>query len=237
MILLIDNYDSFAHNLARYLRQLEVTVQVVRNDRVTLHEITALAPQAIVISPGPCTPNESGICLELVRHCFQTTPILGVCLGHQTICQALGGKIGRTLPRHGQTSWIHHQGHALFSKTPNPFPAGRYHSLMMEPDSVPDSLEVIATTEDGMVMGVSHRQHAVYGLQFHPESILTPCGYRLLGNFLNLASIPCNEKRIENLSRDLAIQSKEMPTAINKAELAGSRTNHSHPFLGVKYPT
>lgn len=237
MILLIDNYDSFAHNLARYLRQLNTSVHVVRNDHITIDEVTALAPQAIVISPGPCTPDESGICLDLVRRFYQTTPILGVCLGHQTICQAMGGKIDRTPPRHGQASLIHHDDHPLFSKISSPFPAGRYHSLMMEPASVPDSLQVIAQTAEGLVMAVSHRQYPVYGVQFHPESILTPCGYRLLGNFLRLASMDSDEQRIESLSEDLATQSKEAPSVLTKPELPDPRAYQSHPFLGIKYPT
>lgn len=237
MILLIDNYDSFAHNLGRYLRQLETEVHVVRNDRITIDQIASLEPQAIVISPGPCTPDESGICLDLVRQFFQTTPILGVCLGHQTICQALGGKIGRTAPCHGQTSMIHHQGHALFEKISSPFPAGRYHSLLMEPQSVPRSLEIIAKTTEGLVMGVSHREYPVYGVQFHPESILTPCGYRLLGNFLKLSSLNYPEKRIEILSEDLASQSNQMHSVTNQPELPDSRANDLHPFWGIKYPT
>ena len=190
MILMIDNYDSFTWNLVQYLGELGAEVQVVRNDELAVGEIERLAPERIVISPGPCTPNEAGVSLEVVRRLAGRVPILGVCLGHQCIGQALGGRIVRARKvMHGKTSLIHHTGTGVFSGLANPFQATRYHSLVIEQASCPDSLELTAWTrnEDGTVdeiMGVRHREFALEGVQFHPESILTEHGHELLANFL-----------------------------------------------------
>ncbi len=194
MILLIDNYDSFAHNLARYLRQLGSEVQVLRNDEWSVAQIEASSPGAIVISPGPCTPDEAGICLELVKHLHPSIPMLGVCLGHQVICQALGGRIVRHSPCHGRVSKITHRGHPLFDLIPSPFAAGRYHSLVARHEDLPDLLDVLALSEhEETVMAAGHRHSRLFGVQFHPESVLTEFGYRLLANFLDLAGIGYNE--------------------------------------------
>ena len=186
MILLIDNYDSFVHNLARYTRELGGEPLVRRNDAVTLDEIAELAPSHIIISPGPCSPNEAGISTEVVRRFGASTPILGVCLGHQCIGAAYGGRIvraGRVM--HGKTSRIHHDGTGIFEGLPSPFVATRYHSLVIEPASLPGELRVLATSEDGEIMAVEHREHPVTGVQFHPESALTEHGYRMLDRFLH----------------------------------------------------
>lgn len=194
MILLIDNYDSFAHNLARYLRQLGGDVLVIRNDEWSVAQIGASRPSAIVMSPGPCTPDEAGICLELVTAFHASIPMLGVCLGHQAICQALGGKIERNRPVHGRASKVHHAGHPLFDAIPSPFAAGRYHSLVAPAGSLPEGMEVLAwSEEERIVMAVGHRDCPLFGVQFHPESVLTEGGYRLLANFLELAGIGYNE--------------------------------------------
>jgi anthranilate synthase/aminodeoxychorismate synthase-like glutamine amidotransferase len=186
MILLIDNYDSFVYNLARYVRELGGTPLVRRHDVITVDEIAGLGPSHIIISPGPCSPNEAGISTEVVRRLGPRIPILGVCLGHQCIGAAYGGKILRAgHPMHGKTSRIHHSGSGLFSGLPSPFIATRYHSLVIAPGAVPPALEVTATSEDGEIMAVRHRAHPVYGLQFHPESVLTEHGYRLLDHFLH----------------------------------------------------
>jgi anthranilate synthase/aminodeoxychorismate synthase-like glutamine amidotransferase len=186
MILLIDNYDSFVYNLARYVRELGETPLVRRNDQLTVDDIVQLGPSHIIISPGPCSPTEAGISTELVRRLGASTPVLGVCLGHQCIGAAYGGEIVRAgRPMHGKTSLIHHRGVGIFHDLPNPFRATRYHSLVIAPGSVPPSLEVIATAQDGEIMAVRHREHPVYGLQFHPESVLTEHGYRLLDHFLH----------------------------------------------------
>jgi anthranilate synthase/aminodeoxychorismate synthase-like glutamine amidotransferase len=186
MILLIDNYDSFVYNLARYVRELGETPVVRRHDAIGIDEVFALAPSHIIISPGPCTPREAGISTEVVRRVGPTIPILGVCLGHQCIGAAFGGEIVRAgLPMHGKTSRIHHSGNGLFSGLPNPFIATRYHSLVIAPGSVPPSLEVTATSEDGEIMAVRHVEYPVYGVQFHPESVLTEHGYRMLDHFLH----------------------------------------------------
>ena len=190
MLLMIDNYDSFTFNLVQYLGELGVEVAVHRNDQITVDEITALNPERIVLSPGPCTPAEAGVSLDVVKHFAGKLPILGVCLGHQTIGQAFGGNIVRAREiMHGKTSPVHHQGQGVFRNLPNPFQATRYHSLVIAKDSVPDVLEVTAWTEnpDGSIdeiMGVRHREFAVEGVQFHPESILTEHGHHLLRNFL-----------------------------------------------------
>jgi anthranilate synthase/aminodeoxychorismate synthase-like glutamine amidotransferase len=186
MILLIDNYDSFVYNLARYVRELGETPLVRRHDAITVDEILGLAPSHIIISPGPCSPKEAGISTELVRQVGASIPILGVCLGHQCIGAAYGGEIVRAgAPMHGKTSRIHHDGTGLFSGLPTPFTATRYHSLVIAPASVPPALRVTATSEDGEIMAVQHAEHPVYGVQFHPESVLTEHGYRLLDHFLH----------------------------------------------------
>ena len=190
MLLMIDNYDSFTFNLVQYLQVLGAEVEVVRNDAMTVGEIEKLAPQRIVISPGPCTPNEAGVSLEVIERLGPTTPILGVCLGHQSIGQAYGGKVvraGRSM--HGKTSPIRHQGQGVFAGLPDGYEATRYHSLVVERASLPQALEITAWTEnaDGSfeeIMGLRHREHPVEGVQFHPESILTGHGHALLKNFL-----------------------------------------------------
>jgi anthranilate synthase component 2 len=187
MLLLIDNYDSFTYNLYHYLGELGADVQVWRNDAISAPEALALRPEAIVISPGPCDPDRAGISLELVRAAADRCPILGVCLGHQAIAQAFGGKIVRA-PQimHGKLSPIEHAGDGLFQGLPSPFAATRYHSLVVEPASLPACLGVTARTADGVIMGLAHRQRPIYGVQFHPESIATEHGHRLLRNFLAL---------------------------------------------------
>jgi anthranilate synthase component 2 len=185
MLLMIDNYDSFTYNLVQYLGELGEEVKVLRNDEITLEGIEQLAPARIVISPGPCTPNEAGISVPLVGHFAGKVPILGVCLGHQSIGQALGGRIvhARQL-MHGKTSAIHHDGRGVFRGLPDAFTATRYHSLAIERASLPGCLEVSAWSDDGEIMGVRHKELAVEGVQFHPESILTEHGHQLLKNFL-----------------------------------------------------
>jgi anthranilate synthase/aminodeoxychorismate synthase-like glutamine amidotransferase len=190
MILLIDNYDSFVFNLARYFERLGVETRVVRNDAIGVAEIRALRPAAVVLSPGPCTPSEAGSSLEIVREMYTELPILGVCLGHQTIAAALGGNVVRaTAPMHGQSSQIEHSGRGLFENLPSPLRVGRYHSLIVEQTNLSKALTVTATTEDGVIMAFEHAQYPVFGVQFHPESILTEHGYHLLANFLRAANI------------------------------------------------
>jgi len=185
MLLMIDNYDSFTYNLVQYLGELGEDVQVYRNDQVTVAEIEQLNPDHIVISPGPCTPNEAGVSVETIKKLGGKIPILGVCLGHQSIGQAYGGKIVRAKQlMHGKTSMIHHLSKNVFAGLPNPFEATRYHSLVIERASAPDVLEITAWTEDGEIMGVRHKTLPVEGVQFHPESILTQHGHDLLRNFL-----------------------------------------------------
>jgi anthranilate synthase/aminodeoxychorismate synthase-like glutamine amidotransferase len=186
MILLIDNYDSFVYNLARYVRELGETPVVRRHDAIGIEEILELAPSHIVISPGPCSPREAGISTEVVRRVGPSIPILGVCLGHQCIGEAYGGQILRAAsPMHGKTSRISHSGTGLFQGLPNPFTATRYHSLVIGQSSLPRDLRVTATSEDGEIMAVQHVEHPVHGVQFHPESVLTEHGYRLLDHFLH----------------------------------------------------
>lgn len=188
MILLIDNYDSFVFNLARYFQRLGQTTEVVRNDAISVEQIAALEPSAIVLSPGPCAPAQAGCSLDVVRMLHAQFPILGVCLGHQTIAAALGGRIVRASePMHGRTSPVHHWQQGLFAGLPSPLVACRYHSLVVERSSLPDCLQITAETADGTIMAFAHRQLPVYGLQFHPESILTDMGYELLSAFLRLA--------------------------------------------------
>lgn len=190
MILLVDNYDSFVENLARYLRRLGQETRCVRNDAQTAEQLLALAPEAIVLSPGPCTPNEAGCSLELVRHAAGRVPLLGVCLGHQTIGAAFGASIVRApSPVHGRASLIVHEGLGIFSGLKSPLRVGRYHSLVVEEATLPPELSVTARTDDGVVMGMAHREWPVFGVQFHPESILTDGGYRMLRNFLQLAGL------------------------------------------------
>jgi anthranilate synthase/aminodeoxychorismate synthase-like glutamine amidotransferase len=187
MILVIDNYDSFTYNLVQYLGELGAQLEVVRNDQTSVSEIAKKQPERIVISPGPKTPSEAGICLELIGKLAGRIPILGVCLGHQAIGQAFGGKVIRAPEiMHGKTSQISHDGKTIFSGLPNPFPATRYHSLIVERESLPACLEISATSSDGLIMGLRHRTLKVEGVQFHPESILTDVGKQLLGNFLKL---------------------------------------------------
>jgi anthranilate synthase component 2 len=188
MLLLIDNYDSFTYNLVHYLGELGAETVVRRNDSVSADEALAMHPDAIVLSPGPCDPDRAGICLELVEKAIGVVPILGVCLGHQTIGQVFGGRIIRArAPMHGKPSAIHHQGTGLFQDLPDRFTAVRYHSLVVDPDRIPDDLIVTAKTDDGIIMGLAHRKHPIYGVQFHPESIDTEFGHRLLENFLDLS--------------------------------------------------
>ena len=185
MILLIDNYDSFVYNLARYVRELGAEPVVRRHDAVTVDEIRAMAPSHVIISPGPRSPTEAGVSTDIVRQLGPTTPILGVCLGHQCIGAAYGGLVVRAgRPMHGKTSLVHHDGSGIFAGLPSPFRATRYHSLVVEPASIPPALRVTATSDDGEIMGVVHREHPVIGVQFHPESALTEHGYRMLDRFL-----------------------------------------------------
>jgi anthranilate synthase/aminodeoxychorismate synthase-like glutamine amidotransferase len=190
MILVIDNYDSFTYNLVQFLGELGQETTVHRNDAITLEEIEKLAPNHIVISPGPCTPLEAGISNDIVRHFRGKIPILGVCLGHQCIGYVYGGLIKRAaLPMHGKESLVYHDGETIFQGLASPLVGGRYHSLVISPDSVPASLEISAKTEDGVVMGVRNRQDGVEGVQFHPESIMTPTGHEILANFLRMTLV------------------------------------------------
>ncbi len=185
MILLLDNYDSFVYNLARYVAELGQTAEVHRNDTLTLDDVAAMAPSHIIVSPGPCSPAEAGIAVDLIRRFGPTTPVFGVCLGHQAIGAAYGAEIVRAgRPMHGKTSTIHHTGESVFTGLPNPLTATRYHSLVIAPASMPASLRTIATAEDDEIMAVVHRTHPVVGVQFHPESVLTQFGYRMLDQFL-----------------------------------------------------
>lgn len=189
MILLIDNYDSFTFNLYQFLSELGADVIVRRNDQITLAEVDAMIDQidGVVVSPGPCTPREAGISIGIIEHMAGKVPVLGVCLGHQSIGDAFGGDVIRA-PQlmHGKTSYIQHAGKGVFEGLPNPFIATRYHSLIVDRETLPDHLEITAETEDGIIMGLQHRDYPIYGVQFHPESILTPAGKQLLGNFLSI---------------------------------------------------
>lgn len=185
MLLLLDNYDSFTWNLYQYLAELGAAVRVIRNDQITLEEIADLAPDGIVISPGPCTPREAGISNAVVRHFGPQLPVLGVCLGHQCIGDAYGATVDRAGEiRHGKTSLIHHDGQGVFAGLPNPFEAIRYHSLVIYPETLPDCLTATAWTDNGLIMGVRHKELPVEGVQFHPESIMTAVGHDLLRNYL-----------------------------------------------------
>ena len=188
MILLIDNYDSFVHNLARYFRELGCVTEVRRNDSLTCAEAEALAPSHVVLSPGPCTPDQAGISVELVRRLGSRVPVLGVCLGHQCIGQAYGGTVTRARrPMHGKTSLLAHDGEDIFQGLPNPLKAARYHSLVVAASGLPGELLVTARSEQGEIMALRHRRHPVAGVQFHPEAVLTDGGHNLLRNFLALA--------------------------------------------------
>ena len=185
MIVMIDNYDSFTYNLVQYLGEMGQQLRVFRNDKITVDEIEKMRPDRIVVSPGPCTPNEAGISVAAIKHFAGKVPILGVCLGHQSIGQAFGGEIiraGRLM--HGKVSLVHHDGRGVFAGMPNPFEATRYHSLLIRRESIPDCLEITAETDQREIMGVRHRDYPIEGVQFHPESILTQEGKRLLANFV-----------------------------------------------------
>jgi anthranilate synthase/aminodeoxychorismate synthase-like glutamine amidotransferase len=187
MLLMLDNYDSFTYNLVQYLGELGQDLKVYRNDKITIAEIEALKPERIVISPGPCTPKEAGISIDVIKHFAGKIPLLGVCLGHQSMGEAFGGDVIRApYLMHGKTSLIHHDGRTIFSGLPNPFEATRYHSLIIKKETLPAVLEVSAWTDDGIIMGVRHNQCKVEGVQFHPESILTGAGKDLLRNILKL---------------------------------------------------
>ncbi|WP_415287543.1 aminodeoxychorismate/anthranilate synthase component II [Brevundimonas sp. S1H14] len=196
MILVVDNYDSFTYNLVHYLAELGAQTHVVRNDDLTVEEAWALQPEAVLLSPGPCAPDQAGICLSLIETAAETMPILGVCLGHQSIGQAFGGEVVRAKTlMHGKTSPILHEGRGVFGGLPSPFTATRYHSLAVRRETLPDTLEVTAWTEDGEIMGLSHRTRPIHGVQFHPESIATEHGHAMIANFLDLAGV----KRLANI--------------------------------------
>ncbi|MEL7566934.1 MAG: aminodeoxychorismate/anthranilate synthase component II [Dehalobacterium sp.] len=185
MILMIDNYDSFVYNLYQYFLELGEKVEICRNDKITLEEIQRISPSHIILSPGPCTPNEAGICLDAIKRFGPTIPILGVCLGHQAIGQAYGGKVVRAKkPMHGKETPIHHDGLGVFSQLPQPLKVGRYHSLIVERDTLPHNLKITALSQEGEIMGLRHAYYPVEGVQFHPESILTEKGHHLLENFI-----------------------------------------------------
>tara|TARA_B100000614_G_scaffold155754_1_gene137892 strand:+ start:737 stop:1321 length:585 start_codon:yes stop_codon:yes gene_type:complete len=188
MYLLIDNYDSFTYNLVHFLGELGADIKVVRNDRMTVEEALRSDPEGIVLSPGPCDPDRAGICVPLVEAAAERIPILGVCLGHQAIGQAFGGRIVRApTMMHGKVSLIHHSGGGVFRGLPSPFSATRYHSLIVDRDTLPDDLEITAETEDGIIMGLRHRTLPIFGVQFHPESIASQQGHELLRNFLDMS--------------------------------------------------
>ncbi len=212
MIVLIDNYDSFVHNLARYLRRLGQETLVLRNDSVSADEVIEQRPAAIVLSPGPCTPTEAGCALDLVTRAAGQIPLLGVCLGHQAIAAAFGGKIIRAnQPLHGRASRITHAAKALFADLPNPLTVGRYHSLVVDEPTLPPELEITARSDDSTIMALAHRDWPLFGVQFHPESILTEHGYDILANFLGLAGIA--------MSGSLPSMALERPAAIAAAPL------------------
>jgi anthranilate synthase component II len=195
-ILLVDNYDSFTYNLVHYMGEMGAEVIVRRNDALSVEEALKIGARGIVLSPGPCDPDRAGICLELIERAAGTVPLLGVCLGHQAIGQAFGGKIVRApRPMHGKTSRIDHDGRDLFAAIPSPFTATRYHSLVVERASVPAALEIAATSEDGLVMALRHRRYPIFGVQFHPESIASEHGHTLLGNFLAVARDPTRHEK------------------------------------------
>ncbi len=190
MLVLIDNYDSFTYNLVHFLGELGTASEVIRNDKTTADAVLEMKPKAIVLSPGPCTPNEAGVCLDLIEKAAGNVPLLGVCLGHQSIGQAYGGKVIRApLPMHGKLSQIRHTDKGVFKGLPQPVEVTRYHSLIVERETLPDCLEITAETDDGIIMGLQHKTHPVHGVQFHPESIASQKGHALLANFLELAGL------------------------------------------------
>ena len=195
MLLLIDNYDSFTYNLVHFLGELGATCDVVRNDKISVRDALKTKPKAIVLSPGPCTPNEAGICLELIKEANGKLPILGVCLGHQSIGQAYGGKIIRVVPMHGKLSKVRHFDKGMFEGVPQDLEVTRYHSLTVERESLPDCFEITAETSDGVIMGLQHKKHPVHGVQFHPESIATEAGHDMLSNFLKAAGFKSNRRK------------------------------------------
>ncbi len=198
MLLLIDNYDSFTYNLVHFLGELGAECVVRRNDTLSADDALALKPKAIVLSPGPCTPNEAGICLDLIKAAGGKVPLLGVCLGHQSIGQAYGAKVIRApLPMHGKLSKITHTNKGVFKGLPSSFEVTRYHSLTVEPSSLPACLEVTAQTEEGIIMGLQHKSEPVHGVQFHPESIASQCGHALLANFLELAGMTPDRRALQ----------------------------------------
>jgi anthranilate synthase component 2 len=215
MIILIDNYDSFAFNLVHYLGELGAQVDVHRNDKVTAGAVIAAEPDAIVLSPGPCTPNEAGICLDLIAAAAPRIPILGVCLGHQAIGQAFGGKVVRApVPVHGKLSEIRHRGGSVFRGINAPFKATRYHSLVVDRESVPADLDVTAETEDGLVMALAHSRLPVHGVQFHPESIASEHGHLLLKNFLDIAQA-WNRASLRRGADEAVLETSPRPARVN----------------------
>lgn len=214
MILLVDNYDSFVHNLARYFERLGQPTLVVRNDAIDADRVRQLAPGALVLSPGPCAPEQAGASLDLVRALHQELPILGVCLGHQTIAAALGGRIIRSPePVHGRASEVFHDRRGVFAELPNPLRAGRYHSLVVDPATLPEVLEVTARTGDGLVMALCHRRLPLVGVQFHPESILTDHGYAMLAQFLKMAGLAMPDLPPTMADERVATISRPLPTS------------------------
>ena len=195
MLLLIDNYDSFTYNLVHFLGELGATCNVVRNDKISVQDALKTKPKAIVLSPGPCTPNEAGICLELIKEASGKVPILGVCLGHQAIGQAYGGKIIRLVPMHGKLSKVRHFDKGMFEGVPQDLEVTRYHSLTVERESLPDCFQITAYTSDGVIMGLQHKDHPVHSVQFHPESIATEAGHEMLANFLKAAGLKSNRRK------------------------------------------
>lgn len=208
MLLLLDNYDSFTYNLYQYLSELDAQVEVRRNDQVTLEEIEQMQPARIVISPGPCTPNEAGISCQVIERFGPHIPLLGVCLGHQAIGQVYGGRVIRAPePMHGKTSRIYHRGQGILHDLPNPFEANRYHSLIVERATLPDVLEITAESEDGLIMGLRHRIYPIQGVQFHPESIMTPHGKDLLQHFLLQPRNGCKRVEIDAVPSEKSMES------------------------------
>ena len=189
MFILIDNYDSFTYNLYHYFSEIGANVEVYRNDKITINELRLKNPTGIILSPGPCTPNDAGICMEIIKKLGVSIPILGVCLGHQSIGQVYGGKVIRSpYLMHCKVSLINHQNKTIFNNIKSPFKATRYHSLIIEKNNLPSCLDITAETEDGIIMGLSHKQYPVHGVQFHPESIASECGHDILQNFINISN-------------------------------------------------